>query len=472
MMERIRISDVTMKQSGKDFSLSFKEKIEIPKLLDKLGVSVIELEPIVQPKIDALRVKSVASTVKGSIIAVPVQLSQESVDATWNALREAKHPRLQVCASISTVQMEYLFKKKPDAMIKAIEETIAACCQKTADVEFVAEDATRSDAAFLYRAIRTAIAAGAKTVTVCDATGTILPDELGVFLDAIHENVPEINEVTLGLSCLNELAMADACAIAAIKHGVREIKAAAYQIDQISLSNIARLLAAKGDTWGVSCSVRTVEMNRIVKQIAWMCETRRSKNSPFDNGVSEMADEISLTSHDNITAVLKAVEKLGYDLSEEDGARVYEAFQVIAARRDVITSRELDTIVASAAMQVPSTYVLVSYSITASNISSSMAHMRLEKNGQKLEGVALGDGPVDAAFLAIENILGCHYELDDFQIRSVTEGREAMGETVVKLRSGGKLYSGRGTSTDIVGSSIQAYINALNKITYEEAENA
>ena len=472
MMEQIRISDVTMKQTGKDFTLSFKEKIEIPKLLDKLGVSVIELEPIVQPKIDALRIKSVASTVKNSVVAVPVQLSQKSVDATWNALREAKHPRLQVCASISTVQMEYLFKKKPEAMLKAIEETIAACLMKTADVEFVAEDATRSDHAFLYRAIRTAIAAGAKTVTLCDATGTILPDELGAFLDALHENVAELKNVTLGLSCLNELAMADACAIEAIKHGVREIKAAAYQINQVSLSNVARLLAAKGDMWGVSCPVRTVEMNRIVKQIAWMCETRRSKNSPFDNGVAEMADEISLTSHDNITAVLKAVEKLGYDLSEEDGARVYEAFQAIAARRDMITSRELDTIVASAAMQVPSTYVLGSYAITASNISSSMAHMVLDKNGAKLEGVALGDGPVDAAFLAIENILGCHYELDDFQIRSVTEGREAMGETVVKLRSGGKLYSGRGTSTDIVGSSIQAYINALNKITYEEAENA
>ncbi|MBQ7887163.1 MAG: hypothetical protein IJ313_09755 [Clostridia bacterium] len=471
-MDRIRISDVTMKQTGKDFSLSFKEKIEIPKLLDKLGVSVIELEAIVQPKIDALRIKSVASTVSSSIVAVPVLLSQESIDATWNALKEAKHPRLQVCASISTVQMEYLFKKKPDAMLKAIQETIAACCAKTADVEFVAEDATRSDREFLYKALRTAIAAGAKTVTVCDATGAILPDELGAFLDAIYENVPELKDVTLGLSCLNELAMADACAIAAIKHGVREIKAAAYQINQISLSNIARLLAAKGDTWGVACTVRTVEMNRIVKQIAWMCETRRSKNSPFDNGVQDMAEEISLNSHDNITAVLKAVEKLGYDLSEEDGARVYEAFKKIAARRDVITSRELDTIVASAAMQVPSTYVLASYSITASNISSSMAHMQLEKNGQKLEGVALGDGPVDAAFLAIENILGCHYELDDFLIRSVTEGREAMGETVVRLRSGGKLYSGRGTSTDIVGSSIQAYINALNKITYEEAEMA
>ena len=471
-MERIRISDVTMKQTGKDFTLSFKEKIEIPKLLDKLGVSVIELEGIAQPKIDALRIKSVASTVKNSAIAVPVAFSQESIDATWNALKEAKHPRLQVAAPVSTVQMEYLFKKKPAAMLAAIEETISACCQKTSDVEFVADDATRSDTAFLYQAIDTAIRAGAKTITVCDATGSVLPNELGAFLEAIYENVPALRDVTLGLSCLNELAMADACAIAAIRYGVREIKAAAYPINRVSLSNVSRLIAAKGDMWDVSCPVRTVEMNRIVKQIAWMCETSRSKNSPFDNGVAEMADEISLTSHDNITAVLKAVERLGYDLSEEDGARVYEAFQKIAERRDVITSKELDTIVASAAMQVPSTYVLMSYSITASNISSSMAHMVLEKHGQKLEGVALGDGPVDAAFLAIENILGCHYELDDFQIRSVTEGREAMGETVVKLRSSGKLYSGRGTSTDIVGSSILAYINALNKITYEEAEMA
>ena len=469
-MEQIRISDITMKQTGKGFTLSFKEKLEIPKLLDKLGVSVIELEGIAQPKIDALRIKSVASTVKNSIVAVPVQLSQESIDATWNALREARHPRLQVCASVSTVQMEYLFNKKPAAMLKAIEDAVAACCRKTADVEFVADDATRSDKAFLHSAISAAIRAGAKTITVCDATGSILPDELGEFVDALYADVPELKDVTLGISCLNELAMADACAIAAIKHGVREIKAAAYPINRISLSNVSRLLAAKGDVWGVSCGVRTVEMNRIVKQIAWMCETSRSKNSPFDNGVQEMAEDLSLTSHDNITTVLKAVEKLGYDLSEEDGARVYEAFKKIAARREVITSRELDTIVASAAMQVPSTYVLRSYSITASNISSSMAHMQLEKSGQKLEGVALGDGPVDAAFLAIENILGCHYELDDFQIRSVTEGREAMGETIVKLRSSGKLYSGRGTSTDIVGSSIQAYINALNKIAYEEAE--
>ena len=469
-MEQIRISDITMKQTGKEFSLSFKEKLEIPKLLDKLEVSVIELEGIVQPKIDALHIKSVASTVKNSIVAVPVALSAESVDATWNALKEAKHPRLQVFASVSPVQMEYLFHKKPAAMLAAIEETIKACSAKTSDVEFIADDATRSDEAFLYEAIATAIAAGAKTITICDATGSILPDELGRFIDKIYENVPALKDVVLGVSCSNELAMADACAIASIKHGVREIKAAAYQINQISLPHVSRLLATKGEAFGVRSSVRTVEMKRIVKQIEWMCQTSRSKNSPFDNGVQDVVEDMALTSRDNMTTVLKAVEKLGYDLSEEDGAKVWEAFQNIAARKDVISSKELDTIVASAAMQVPATYVLHTYNITASNIASSMAHMKLEKKGQVLEGIAIGDGPVDAAFLAIENIIGCHYELDDFQIRSVTEGREAMGETVVKLRSNGKLYSGRGTSTDIVGSSIQAYISALNKIVYEEAE--
>ncbi len=469
-MEQIKISDITMKQAGKDFSLSFKEKLEMPKLLDKLGVSVIELEGIAHPKIDALRIKSVASTVKNSIIAVPVELSSESVEATWNALKEAKNPRLQVYASTSSVQMEYLFNKKPEAMVNAIEETIAACCTKTSDVEFIADDATRSDEAYLYQVIKTAILAGAKTITVCDATGAILPDELGTFIDALYENVDELKDVVLGLSCSNELAMADACAIASIKHGVREIKAAAYQTNQVSLPNVARLISAKGDSFGVQSSVRTVEMNRIVKQIAWMCETSRDKNSPFDNGVQEIVEDVALTAQDNMTTVLKAVEKLGYDLSEEDGTYVWEAFQQIAARKEVITNVELDTIVASAAMQVPPTYVLRNYRITSSNTDSSMAHMQLDREGVSMEGIALGAGPVDAAFLAIENILGVHYELDDFQIRSVTEGREAIGETVVKLRSNGKLYSGRGTSTDIVGSSILAYINAVNKIAYEEAE--
>jgi len=231
---------------------------------------------------------------------------------------------------------------------------------------------------------------------------------------------------------------------------------------------VARILATRGDVFSVGCSVRMTELKRISRQIQWLCQTNRSKNSPFDNGVQEDGGELTLTAHDDISAVLKVVEKLGYDLSEDDGIKVYEAFKRIAAKKESVTSRELDAIVASAAMQVPPTYTLQSYMINSGNVISGTAHLVLTKSEKKMEGVCIGDGPIDAAFRALEQITGCHYELDDFQIQAITEGREAMGQTVVKLRSNGKIYSGRGLSTDIIGASILAYINALNKIVYEE----
>lgn len=467
-MKNIRISDVTMKQQGSDINLSFKEKIELAKLLDKLGVSVIELEGIHNAKIDALRIKSIAMAVQGSIVAVPVALNRESVQQTWNALRLAKKARLQVCAPVSSVQMEYLFHKKPDAMLSAIADTIAACKEVCADVEFVADDATRSDAAFLYEAVRTAISAGAETVTVCDTAGSMLPNEFTAFIRELYANVPELAQVVLGVSCSDGLSMADSCAIAAVRYGASEIKAAAYRLDVVSLPNVAKVLKAKGEFYDATCSLHTTVMSRITGQIAWMCQTGRSKNSPFDHGVQEDDGSIYLTGHDDLSAVMKAASRLGYDLSEDDGIKVYEAFRAIADKKEKVTAKELDAIVASAAMQVPPAYVLETYVITAGNTISSTAHLRLKKENQVLEGVCIGDGPIDAAFLAIESITGRHYELDDFQIQAVTEGREAMGQTVVKLRSEGKVYSGRGISTDIVGASILAYINALNKIVYEE----
>ena len=467
-MKNIRISDVTMKQQGSDINLSFKEKIELAKLLDKLGVSVIELEGIHNAKIDALRIKSIAMAVQGSIVAVPVALNRDSVQQTWNALRLAKQARLQVCAPVSSVQMEYIFHKKPDAMLTAIADTIAACKEVCADVEFVADDATRSDSAFLYEVVRTAINAGVNTITVCDTAGAMLPNEFTAFIRELYANVPELAQVVLGVSCSDGLSMADSCAIAAVRYGAGEIKAAAYRLDVVSLPNVAKVLRAKGEFYNATCSLHTTVMSRITGQIAWMCQTGRSKNSPFDNGVQEDDGSIYLTGHDDLSAVMKAASRLGYDLSEDDGIKVYEAFRAIADKKEKVTAKELDAIVASAAMQVPPAYVLDTYVITAGNTISATAHLKLQKDNQVLEGVCIGDGPIDAAFLAIESITGRHYELDDFQIQAVTEGREAMGQTVVKLRSEGKVYSGRGISTDIVGASIRAYINALNKIVYEE----
>ena len=467
-MKQIRISDVTMKQNTTEISLSFKEKIELAKLLDKLEVSVIELEGIHNSKIDALRIKSIATAVQGSTVAVPVALDEQSVAITWNALQLAKKPRLQVCAPVSSVQMEYLFHKKPDAMVTAIAQTVAACRAVCPDVEFVADDATRSDSTFLAQVIQAAVDQGATTVTLCDTAGSMMPEEFAAFVRDVYAQVPALKEVALGVSCSNDLSMADACVIAAVCQGAGEVKTAACPVSTASLSNVSRIIASRGDSFGAACPLRVTQLSRTISQIQWMCQTGRSKTSPFDNGVQEEDSGIYLTAHDEIAGVLKAVEKLGYDLSEEDGAKVFEAFQAIAAKKEKVSAKELDAIVASAAMQVPPAYVLDAYVITSGNTISATAHMKLVKAGTKLEGVCIGDGPIDAAFLAIESITGHHYELDDFQIQSVTQGREAMGQTVVKLRSSGKVYSGMGISTDIVGASIHAYLSALNKIVYEE----
>ena len=466
-MRKICISDVTMKQTGEGFSLSFKEKIELSKLLDKLGVSVIELEGISNPRIDSLRIKSIAAAVSDSIVAVPVVHSAEGVQQVWSALQQAKYPRLQVCAPVSSVQMEYLYHKKPEAMLKSIESTVASCKALCNDVEFVAEDATRADKEFLIAALETAINAGAGTVTVCDTAGIMLPDQMGALLEDITGASEAVANAKMGVSCANTLSMADACAVMAVAKGVDEIKAAAYPIDNVNLANIAKLLAVKGDTMDASCSIRTNQLSRVMDQIAWVCQAGKGKVAS-----AEQTEDsgIYLTSHDDIQAVSKVVEGLGYDLSEEDTAKVYEAFRQIAEKKEKVSAKELDAIVASAAMQVPSTYKLDTYVITSGNTISATAHIKLTKNGEAVEGVYIGDGSIDAAFKAIESITGCHYELDDFQLQAVTEGREAMGQTVVKLRAGGKVYSGSGISTDIVGAGIQAYLSALNKIVYEEEE--
>ena len=464
-MKQIKISDATMKQFSESFCLSFKEKIELSKLLDRLGADVIELEGIENLRIDSLRIKSIATAVKDSCIAVPVSMNDKSIEDTWCALKLAAKPRLQVCAPTSAVQIEYLFHKKPDAMINSIRESVAKCASLCPDVEFVANDATRSEQDFLTLAIKTAIKAGATTVTLCDTAGNMFPAELADFIALQYEKLPELKKVSLGICCSDELSMAEASAIAAVTSGAEQIRAAAYPIDLASLANIARILAARSDAIGATSGVRTTQLTRIIAQIERICQADKKKPAI---SAEQDSEDISLNVHDDLDAIAIAVTKLGYYLSDDDVAKVYNAFKQIAEKKEKVGLKELDAIVASSAMQVPSAYKLDSYLITSGNTISATAHIKLIKDGQSLEGVYMGDGSIDAAFQAIEKIAGRHYELDDFQLQAVTEGREAVGSALVKLRSEGTLHAGQGVSTDIIGASIRAYLDALNKIVYEE----
>ncbi len=465
-MKKILVSDMTLSKAFVNFDLSFKEKIEIAKLLDKLCVSVIELAPASGSKVDDVLIRTICSCMKNSIVSLPVALSENGVNEAYELIKNAKKKRLQVNVPMSTVQMEYICHKKPAAVLEMVSEIVSKAKAVCADVDFVAVDATRSDAEFLRKAVKSAIEAGATTITLCDNAGETTTDEFVEFISGLKNDIPELSGVKLAINASNELGMAVSTVLAAVKMGVDEIKTASCKCDVPSLESILKILRARGDSMGVGVDVSLTEFGRASRQIEWICEGKTGASSSGTNS-SENEDSYTLNEFADINTVSDTVVSLGYDLSDEDMQHVYEEFKRAASKK-VISLRELDAIVASSAMQVPATYKLVSYVINSGNVISSTANILLEKDGKSLAGVCIGDGPIDAAFLAIEQILGHHYELDDFRIQSVTEGREAIGNAIVKLKSDGKVYSGNGLSTDIIGASIRAYISAVNKIVFEQ----
>ena len=470
-MEQIFISDRTLKQTDKKMRLSFKEKIELSMLLDRLEVDTIELPPIKNRKVDSLLIKSVSSAVRHAEIAVPVDLNAESVSMTWNALKEAPGARLQVCAPVSSVQMEYLFHMKPDMLSARIADTIRECRKYTDRVEFIAEDAIRGDHDFLIRVVQEAIGAGASHVSFQEAAGSALPEEIGQEIERVLQAVGAENSgVVFGIDCSDELSLADACAVETVRFGIREIKAAAFAINCANLSSVARILSVKGEKLNAFCQVHLEEIRRVTSKIEAICRLNCSAPALFGENEPGQDSEVKLEYHDPKESVLHAIGQLGYLLGNEDQEKVYQAFLKVAEKKDSISMRELDALVAAEALQVPPAYQVIRFVVNTGNEIGAMAHMKLRYQDRTLDGISTGDGVIDAAFLALEKAVGRHFELDDFQIQAVTEGREAMGETVVRLRSQGKLYSGRGISTDIVGASIMAYVSALNKIVYEEEE--
>ena len=471
-MRNISICDISVRRSEAfaGSPLPFRIKIEVAKSLSKLGVSAIETSPIRNSKTDYFLVKTLAAALLDTFVAVPVDiLDPESIERTWGALKDARKPRFQVPVPVSTVQMEYFCHKKPSGILEMISSSVSACAGLCSDVEFIAMDFGRADHDFVMSAIQAAIDGGATLVTVADVAGNLLPDEFFTSIKRIKDALPD--GIRLGVYCSDDLYLADACAVAAVRAGADEIKTMVFGHETVSLEKFSRILGEKSEICGAGCNIKQTFLQQSVTQINRLCEVCVSKAPTAVSVKNNHEDEgIMVSSNDTLETVMKTVSKLGYDLDKEDGLKVYGALMRLSSGNNVIAAKEIDAVVASVAFQVPVTYHIESFVINTGNIITPTCHIRIRKGEDILEDVCIGDGPVDAAFMAIDRVIGKHYELDDFQVRAVTEGREAMGETIVRLRNDGRLYSGRGVSKDIVESSLIAYLNAINKIVYEEEQ--
>ncbi|MBE5817057.1 MAG: hypothetical protein E7315_05015 [Clostridiales bacterium] len=462
-MKKINVTDITLKKLSeeREVALLFREKSAIANCADTIGVDAIELPAVKSVREDTIIYKTIAQNVQKAVLAIPVGFSSDSVAVAWECVKGAKSPRLQIELPVSTIQMEYTYHVKQSKMLEKIAELIKAAKAVCADVEFSALDATRADEDFLISAVKEAEASGASMVTVCDSAGASTPEDIAALVAKVKDavNVPVYVEVS------DRINMAVAAAFSAIKAGACGIKCAMVGKDVLLTGEISDAINACKAQINGEIKLNNTKIHASIDDMSASIH-----HGEYDSGdeVSEKK-KILLDSESGLAQVAHAAYVLGYELSDSDVGNVYKALKQVCEKKGSVGAKEFEALIASSAMQAPSTYHFETYTTTSSNVSNSMSQITLKYKDEIICGVSSGDGPIDSAFRAIEQCIGHHYELDDYQVQSVTEGKEALGSALVRLRNNGKLYSGNGTSTDIVAASIRAYINALNKIVSEEA---
>ena len=461
-MKKIYVSDITLKKLAEDraVALLFREKTAIAACADSIGADAIELAPIKNLREDTIIYKTVAKNVQNAAVIIPAGFSEEEIANAWECVKDAKHPCLQIELPTSTVQMEYTYHVKAEKMLDKIAKLVAYAKTLCADVEFSALDATRTDVDFLISAAKNAQENGAAAVNVCDDAGITTPEEIAALVSKIKDEV----SIPVYVQVSDRINMAVASAVAAISAGVDGVKCAMAGKDVLRTGALSDAVSVCGARIDAETKLNNTKIHASIDDML------SSINHEAYEDVSAVSEKkkILLDGDSTIAQVAQAAALLGYDLSESDCGNVHKALLQVCEKKDAVGAKELEALIASSAMQAPSTYHLENYTTNSSNLTGSMSQVTLNKGGELISGVSMGDGPIDSAFRAIEQCVGYHYELDDFQVQSVTEGKEALGSALVRLRNNGKLYSGNGISTDIVAASIRAYINALNKIVFEE----
>lgn len=461
-MRKISVIDCTLRKLSGNRGLLFREKLAIAIGIDRYGADVIELPAVHNPKEDGIILRTIAQSVKSAVVAIPAGSCPEDVSIASDCIKGAHRPRLIVSLPVSTVQMEYMYRLKAPKMIEKITALVGAARELCEDVEFEALDATRCDIAFLTEACLAAKNSGATGICLCDDAGIYMPDEFSALVKSVKEAVG----LPLAVKVSDSISLAVADALSALNAGCDGVKVCVSSEGDLKIGPFAEAFKTKGAQMGLKSGLRFTELQSDIESLLKKMQSKEEK----EDKPSVLGASVFLDSESTIAQVGEAARSLGYDLSDSDVGKVHEALMRLCEQKSSIGSKELEAIIASTAMQVPATYKLKNYIGTMSNKVNSVTNVVLERDGEKISGTGTGNGPIDSAFTAIEQCIGHHYELDDFQIQAVTEGRESLGSTLVRLRSNGKLYSGNGISSDIVGASIRAYINALNKIAFEESQ--
>lgn len=497
-MKMIKVFDTTLRdgEQSPGCSMNLSEKLNMARQLDKLGVDVIEAGFAIASPEDFKSVEAISMTVQNCKVASLARCTRGDIDAAWQAVKSAKYPRIHVFLATSDIHMEYKLKMTRDQVVARITEMVSYAKSFCEDIEFSAEDASRSDRDFLAVCFSAAVKAGATVLNVPDTVGYSTPDEMYDLIRYLKQNVSGIDDVDISTHCHDDLGMAVANSLACIRAGATQVECTVSGIGEragnASLEEIVMALKTRKDYYGADTAINTTQLYKSSKLLSNITGVPIAPNKsiiganafahesgihqhgvisntltyeimrPEDVGIPQ--NTMVLGKHSGKHALSERLKSMGYDIGSAELDEIFTRFKALADKKKNITILDLEALALSQRSVVASTYELMGHAVNAGQNMPNTAFIKIKQNNEIVEEVAVGSGPIDASFKAINRITHIQAKLESFSLNAVTDGEDAIGEAAVKVSHNGEIYNGTGISTDIIEASIRAYLNSINKI--------
>ena len=499
MTERILIFDTTLRdgEQSPGCSMNTKEKVELAKQLARLGVDVLEAGFPIASQDDFEAVRAVAQSLKdGPVIAGLARAKDTDIDRAWEAVQAAQRPRIHTFIATSEIHIKYKLKSTQDEVLEAAVAAVKRAKGYTEDVEFSPEDAHRTNQDFLCRVVEAAIKAGATTINIPDTVGYGLPWEFGERIRDMMNRVPGMERVVVSAHCHNDLGLGVANSLEAIRAGARQIECTINGIGEragnASLEELVMALRTRRDFMKFDTGIRTEEIYRTSKLLQSITGVKVQPNKAIV-GANAFAHEAGIHQHgvlqDPLTyeimtpesvgvpksqlvlgkhsgrhAFKKRLQELGAELTEEDLNKAFGRFKDLCDRKKEVFDEDLLALVEDELLATSEGYILEHLQFTSGTNIVPTATVRLKLQEELRQESGWGDGPVDAAYKAIDLITKIPGKLLEYQIRAITAGKDALGEVTTAVEIEGERVVGKGSSTDVIEASVRAYLNAINKV--------
>jgi 2-isopropylmalate synthase len=500
MKDQVIIFDTTLRdgEQSPGASMNTAEKLRLGTQIEKLGVDVLEAGfPAASPG-DLEAVQLIAQKIRGLQVAGLARASKQDIDLAWEAVKEAAHPRIHTFIATSDIHLEHKLKMSREEVIKETVTAVKHAKAYTNNVEFSAEDGSRSDRDYLCKVFEAAIEAGATTVNLPDTVGYALPHEFGELIRYVRQHTPNIHKAILSVHCHNDLGFASANTLAGLRAGARQAEVTVNGIGEragnTSLEEIVMTLYTHRDHLDLSTRINTREIHptsRLVSMISGIV-VQPNKAVVGANAFAHEAgihqdgilkhtltyeimepmiigldtNRLVLGKHSGRHAFRDKLEELGYDLSEEDVNHLFKTFKALADKRKEILDEDIEALVAEEILRVPDKYRLDYLNVVSGTGTVPTATVRLRIDEQEAQSAGFGVGPIDATFNTIAKMTGTQSRLLRFSVSSISGGMDALGEVTVRLEEDGVVALGKGADQDIFTASAKAYINGLNRLEY------